>query len=141
MRRRRRIHFFPILVDEEHLHLDKIFMVRPPSVPLFRLMILVGAMAAASQLGCSNMHWDSKSLLPFVFNNQRYLLKQRWQSVMLVLLLLLPLTYNKGNLGQLVFQIWGKCSACCPEGCHKDAINYHDSYHVSMARSLVSCCP
>jgi hypothetical protein len=54
MRRRRRIHFFPILVDEEHLHLDKIFMVRPPSVPLFRLMILVGAMAAASQLvSCS----------------------------------------------------------------------------------------
>jgi hypothetical protein len=51
MRRRRRIHFFPILVDEEHLHLDKIFMVRPPSVPLFRLMILV---AAASQLvSCS----------------------------------------------------------------------------------------
>jgi hypothetical protein len=32
--------------------------------------------------GCSNMHWDSKSLLPFVFNNQRYLLKQRWRSVM-----------------------------------------------------------
>ncbi|KAH9560593.1 hypothetical protein CY35_06G113500 [Sphagnum magellanicum] len=120
MRRRRRIHFFPILVDEEHLplHLDKIFMVRP----LFRLLILVGAMGAASQLGCSNMHWDSKSVLPFVFNNQRYLLKQRWRSVMLVLLLLL-LTYNKGNLGQLVFQIWGKCSACCPEGCHKDAIN------------------
>ncbi|CAM6047272.1 unnamed protein product [Sphagnum compactum] len=80
------------------------------------------------------MHWDSKSLLHFVFNNQRYLLKQRWQSVMLVLLLLLLLTYNKGNLGQLDFQIWGKCSACCPEGCHKDAINYHDSYHVSMAR-------
>jgi hypothetical protein len=56
MRRRRRIHFFPILVDEEHLHLhlDKIFMVRLPSVPLFRLMILVGAMAAASQLvSCS----------------------------------------------------------------------------------------
>jgi hypothetical protein len=49
---------------------------------------------------------------------------------MLVLLLLL-LTYNKGNLGQPVFQIWGKCSACCPEGYHKDAINYHDSYHVS----------
>jgi len=74
MRRRRRIHFFPILVDEEHLHLhlDKIFMVRLPSVPLFRLLILVGTMAAASQLGCSNMHWDSKSLLPFVFNNQRY---------------------------------------------------------------------
>jgi hypothetical protein len=56
MRRRRRIHFFPILVDEEHLHLhlDKIFMVPLPSVPLFRLMILVGAMAAASQLvSCS----------------------------------------------------------------------------------------
>jgi hypothetical protein len=56
MRRRRRIHFFPILVDEEHLplHLDKIFMVRLPSVPLFRLLILVGAMAAASQLvSCS----------------------------------------------------------------------------------------
>jgi hypothetical protein len=52
MRRRRRIHFFPILVDEEHLplHLDKIFMVRP----LFRLLILVGAMGAASQLvSCS----------------------------------------------------------------------------------------
>ncbi|CAK9230674.1 unnamed protein product [Sphagnum troendelagicum] len=141
MRRRRRIHFFPILVDEEHvhLHLDKIFVVRLPSVPLFRLMILLGAMAAASQLGCSNMHWDSKSLLPFVFNNQRYLLKQRWRSVMLVLLLLLLLlTYNKGNLGQLVFQIWGKCSACCPEGCHKDAIHYHDSYHVSMARKMLN---
>ncbi|CAK9878637.1 unnamed protein product [Sphagnum jensenii] len=69
MRRRRTIHFFPILVDEEHLHLhfDEIFVVRLPSVPLFRLMILLGAMAAASQLGCSNMHWDSKSLLPFVF--------------------------------------------------------------------------
>lgn len=56
MRRRRRIHFFPILVDEEHvhLHLDKIFVVRLPSVPLFRLMILLGAMAAASQLvSCS----------------------------------------------------------------------------------------
>jgi hypothetical protein len=56
---------------------------------------------------------------------------------MLVLLLLLLLTYNEGNLGELVFQIWGNCSACCPEGCQKDAINYHDSYHVSMARYVL----